>query len=98
MSQWACATLGGETRSKTSKTRSTSEGEVEGACINYLLLSAQFGLDAAMSPSLHPARVATAALPPLRGARHEHATGTRAGRSATGAPMVRVDPGGGRGG
>src|SRR5438552_4875691 len=37
MSQCACATLGGATRSRAPSTRSTSEDEVEGVCINQLV-------------------------------------------------------------
>src|ERR1051326_8550759 len=37
MSQWAYATSGGATRSNFSRTRSTSEGNVEGVCITLSL-------------------------------------------------------------
>src|SRR6267378_2711300 len=84
MSQWAWAMLGGATRSKASKTRSTSEGEVERACIKYHSC-APIELDAAMSSSLHPGGGPSAAAAQVRRRRHEYAAHASAGR-----PTVRV--------
>src|SRR5258707_1299996 len=81
MSQWAWAILGGATRSKASKTRSTSEGEVERACIKYHSC-APIELDAAMSTSLHPGGAPTAAAAQVRGRRYEYAAHAPAGRPA----------------
>src|SRR5216683_3559461 len=90
MSQWACAMLGGATRSIASKTRSTSEGEVERACIKYHSC-APIELDAAMSSSLHPGGAPTAAAAQVRGRRHEYAAGPPAGRSAVRVPMAAAE-------
>src|SRR5438094_1996707 len=87
MSQWACATLGGATRSKASKTQSTSEGEVERACIKYHSC-APIELDAAMSSSLHPGSAPTAAAAQVRGCRHEYAAHAPAGRPAVRVPVA----------
>src|ERR1700716_4350183 len=87
MSQWACATLGGATRSKASKTRSTSEGEVERACIKYHSC-APIELDAAMLSSLHPEGGPTAAAAQVRGRRHEYAAYSPAGRPTVRVPMA----------
>jgi nickel-type superoxide dismutase maturation protease len=60
MSQCACATLGGATRSKASRTLSTSEGEVEGACINQLVYTRVLPIqrfrveDTSMRPAVQP--------------------------------------------
>src|SRR5205085_11578609 len=57
MSQWAYATLGGATRSSASKTRSTSEGEVEGVCMQLRSLQplARYTVqDTSMLPALRP--------------------------------------------
>src|SRR5216683_6217147 len=89
MSQWACATLGGATRSKASKTRSTSEGEVERACIKYHSC-APIELDAAMSSSLHPGGAATAASAQVRDRRHEYAAGSAAGRPRARVPVAEA--------
>src|SRR3979490_936068 len=92
MSQWAWAMLGGATRSKASKTRSTNEGDVERACIKYHSC-APIELDASMSSSLHPGGAPTAAAAQVRGRRHEYAAHAPAGRPATRVPVVTAEIG-----
>src|SRR6266849_5146813 len=92
MSQWACAMLGGTTRSNASKTRSTSEGEVERACIKYHSC-APIELDAAMPSSLHPGGAETAASAQVRGRRHEYAAGPSASGPALGVPVGQANAG-----
>ncbi|MBV9602009.1 MAG: S26 family signal peptidase [Chloroflexi bacterium] len=56
MSQWAKTSVGGATRSNFSRTRSTSEGNVEGVCIRGIVYTVRFVAPAPPSDRVWPFR------------------------------------------